>query len=225
MLDWLSTTPATSEIVPAPDAAARLMVGLLLGGAIAILYRMSHGGENAKAQSLCVTLVLLCALIAMVTMIVGGSVAKAFSLVGALSIVRFRTVVEDTRDTAFVIFSVIVGMGVGSGALLLPAAGVTIIGIAAVMLHRGARFWSPSRGLCELVLRLPTGSSPDELFKTYLANEFKHYRIVAAETTKQGSQIEYHFEVGLHRPDSLGDVIRKLALLDLVQGVELKGMN
>ena len=50
----------------------------------------------------------------MVTQVIGDNVARAFSLVGALSIVRFRTVVRDTQDTAYVIFAVAVGMAVGA---------------------------------------------------------------------------------------------------------------
>ena len=69
---------------------------------------------NDEAESFTVTLVLLTILIAMVTQVIGDNVARAFSLVGALSIVRFRTVVRDTQDTAYVIFAVAVGMAVGS---------------------------------------------------------------------------------------------------------------
>ena len=50
---------------------------------------------------------LLSILIAMVTQVIGDNIARAFSLVGALSIVRFRTVVRDTQDTAYVIFAVV----------------------------------------------------------------------------------------------------------------------
>src|SRR3712207_7408096 len=57
--------------------------------------------------------VLLAVLVALVTLVIGDSTARAFGLVGALSIVRFRTVVEDTRDTAFVIFAVALGMAAG----------------------------------------------------------------------------------------------------------------
>ena len=69
---------------------------------------------NEEAESFVVTLVLLTILIAMVTQVIGDNVARAFSLVGALSIVRFRTVVRDTQDTAYVIFAVAVGMAVGA---------------------------------------------------------------------------------------------------------------
>jgi hypothetical protein len=54
-----------------------------------------------------ITLALLSVLIAMSTQVIGDNVARAFSLVGALSIVRFRTVVRDTKDTAYVIFAVV----------------------------------------------------------------------------------------------------------------------
>jgi hypothetical protein len=70
------------------------------------------------------TLVLLCVLIAMVTQVIGDNVALAFSLVGALSVVRFRTAVRDTKDTAFVIFAVAVGMAIGAGQLVHVALGL-----------------------------------------------------------------------------------------------------
>src|SRR3712207_7596331 len=61
---------------------------------------------------------------AMVTQVIGDNIARAFSLVGALSIVRFRTVVRDTQDTAYVIFAVAVGMAVGAGHPMLAASGM-----------------------------------------------------------------------------------------------------
>jgi uncharacterized membrane protein YhiD involved in acid resistance len=74
-------------------------------------------------------------LIAMSTQVIGDNVARAFSLVGALSIVRFRTVVKDTRDTAFVIFSVVVGMAIGAGHLTVAIVGIIVAGIAAFVVR------------------------------------------------------------------------------------------
>src|SRR3982751_4547644 len=77
---------------------ARLVMALAMGAVIAwICDRTDRGGD--RGMSFPTTLVLLCALVAMVTQVIGDNVARAFSLVGALSIVRFRTVVRDTRDT------------------------------------------------------------------------------------------------------------------------------
>ena len=75
-----------------------------------------------EAESFVATLVLLTILIAMVTQVIGDNIARAFSLVGALSIVRFRTVVRDTQDTAYVIFAVAVGMAVGANHRWWPSA-------------------------------------------------------------------------------------------------------
>src|SRR3954454_24661098 len=75
----------------------RLLVALAMGGLIAwSFHRTDTGGD--RGRSFPTTLVLLCVLVAMVTQVIGDNVARAFSLVGALSIVRFRTVVRDTKD-------------------------------------------------------------------------------------------------------------------------------
>src|SRR6185295_13041366 len=81
------------------------------------------------------TLVLLSILIATVTQVVGESPARAFSLVGALSIIRFRTVVQDTQDTAFVIFAVVMGMAAGASAPWVAMIGLGIVSLAAVIMR------------------------------------------------------------------------------------------
>src|SRR3954463_9321802 len=114
----------------------RLLLAAVYGGCVAGVFRISYGHRKSDVSVMTTTLVLLSILVAMVSMVIGESVARAFSLVGALSIVRFRTVVEDTRDTAFVIFSVIVGMAAGAGLLLIPLIGIPVTGAAAMLLSR-----------------------------------------------------------------------------------------
>jgi len=98
-------------------------------------------------------------LIAMVTQVIGDNVARAFSLVGALSIVRFRTVVQDTKDTAFVIFAVIVGMAVGAGQYTVAVCGLAAVGAAAGLFRDRSGFALDSPGRLLLAVRL--GWSPD----------------------------------------------------------------
>ena len=103
-----------------------------------LIYRRTRTADET-APSFTVTLVLLSILIAMVTQVIGDNVARAFSLVGALSIVRFRTVVRDTQDTAYVIFAVAVGMAVGAGHPGLAVSGLGVIGFAALCDARAGR--------------------------------------------------------------------------------------
>ena len=108
----------------------RLIIAMLLGGVVT-RSTGSPAPADEIAPSFTVTLVLLSILIAMVTQVIGDNVARAFSLVGALSIVRFRTVVRDTQDTAYVIFAVAVGMAVGAGHPVLAISGIGVVAVAA----------------------------------------------------------------------------------------------
>ena len=116
----------------------RLVLAMLAGGLVTLIYRFTRAADET-APSFTVTLVLLAILIAMVTQVIGDNVARAFSLVGALSIVRFRTVVRDTQDTAYVIFAVAVGMAVGAGHPGLAICGLGVIAFAAARWRNGDR--------------------------------------------------------------------------------------
>jgi hypothetical protein len=109
--------------------AARLLLALAFGALVAAIYKWARK-NNESASSFPMTLVLLCVLIAMVTQVIGDNIARAFSLVGALSIVRFRTVVRDTKDTAYVILAVIAGMSAGAGNLWVAALGLASVTLA-----------------------------------------------------------------------------------------------
>ena len=130
MPDWLTRPFAGDAQLPAFDAEMRLLAALGFGFLIALIYRAVRGPRAAR-HTLLATLVLLTVLIAMTTIVIGDNVARAFAIVGALSIVRFRTVVEDTRDTAFVIFAVGVGLAVGAGYLVVPLLTLPIAFVAA----------------------------------------------------------------------------------------------
>ena len=122
MPEWLRDAVTAGEPLPPTSVLiGRVALAVVCGFLVAGVYTWTLGRRGEDGRTLRTTLVLLSVLIAVVTLVIGNSVARAFGLVGALSIVRFRTVVEDTRDTAFVIFAVAVGMAAG------PAAGLEIV--------------------------------------------------------------------------------------------------
>ena len=137
-LEWLSRVVDSTAVVPWETLLTRLVVALGLGLVINLVYHRTRLASGS-AGTFPTTLVLLCVLIAMVTQVIGDNVARAFSLVGALSIVRFRTVVRDTKDTAFVIFAVVVGMAVGAGQPVVALCGIAVVGFASMLLRDRAR--------------------------------------------------------------------------------------
>ena len=117
------------------DAVSRLLLSLILGIAVSGFYAYS-ARRRPEAMALGGTLVLLSVLITMVTMAVGENTAVAFTLVGTLAIVRFRTTVRDIRDTAFVIFAVAVGLAIGAGNPLVAVVGAVIVGFSSMVIAR-----------------------------------------------------------------------------------------
>ncbi len=223
MPDWLVDKVAV-DAPPSPRALfVRLVLALVFGVGVAIVYRFSHGRDKDDGLALATTLVLLSVLIAMVSMVIGNSVARAFSLVGALSIVRFRTVVDDTRDTAFVIFSVIVGMAAGAGLYWTAVVGLPVVGLASIGLSRfgnklgGARFAD-----CTLVVRLGLGRDPDALLSAVLARHLERQRVVAAGTARQGAALEVTYAVKLKSGSTMTGLVAELNQIDGVQSIDLR---
>ena len=115
-MDFLKQAATGGSPIEPALLVVRLLSAFALGLLAVGIYSIAckRAGRRADSSFLA-TLVLLSLLIALVTLVIGDNVARAFSLVGTLAIVRFRTVVEDTRDTAFVIYAVACGMCAGGG--------------------------------------------------------------------------------------------------------------
>jgi hypothetical protein len=202
----------------------RLVLALGLGHAVAAIYRRSRP-MNGEAESFVGTLVLLTILIAMVTQVIGDNVARAFSLVGALSIVRFRTVVRDTQDTAYVIFAVAVGMAVGANHPAVAVCGLVIVGVAAITmkLRDEAVMLAPGgENTLELTVRLALGQDPETLLAGPLQPWITARRLVSLGTARQGLSIEAVYSVAIRDERSAGQLVTALNRLEGVQSVMLR---
>jgi hypothetical protein len=202
--------------------AVRLVLALGLGLAIAAVYRRARP-MNDEAESFTVTLVLLTILIAMVTQVIGDNVARAFSLVGALSIVRFRTVVRDTQDTAYVIFAVAIGMALGANHPAVALCGLVIIGAAAVMLRKRGLTVLPPNGSMpyELHIRLAIGQDAEALLGPVLEEYTARRRLASVSTARQGLSLDTSYAVALRDAARSTALVNALNRLEGVQNVEL----
>jgi hypothetical protein len=204
------------------EIAGRLGLAAVAGLVVAAIAHFAHGHRKADAPQLLTTLVLLTVLIAMVTLVIGNSVARAFGLVGALSIVRFRTVVDDTRDTAFVIFAVIVGMAVGAGTLVVPVIGVPLVGLVAIALDRYRTTPAGTAPTHTLVVRLGLGRDPATVLGSVLDRYVAERSITACSTARQGAAMDITLAVTLAGPDTLlPQLVADLNQVEGVQSVEL----
>jgi hypothetical protein len=220
MPEFLKSALADGPSLSPVEVAMRLVAALLLGILVAWIYRCTRKGSDISA-SFPVTLVLLAILIAMVTQVIGDNVARAFSLVGALSIVRFRTVVRDTQDTAYVIFAVVVGMAVGAKDLWVALIGIVVVGFAAYLMMARAKVFSAAQPPFVLRLRIGLGYDLETLLGSTLAAHVQERELMSVATGKQGISLEVTYETRLRPERSPQDLVKALNLLEGVQRVEL----
>jgi len=219
MLEWLNKTvaaPSQDALLTPEVLAFRLALAAVLGVAVAVVYALTRKKTRSEAGPFFATLVLLTVLIALVTQVIGDSPARAFSLVGALSIVRFRTIVDDTRDTAFVIFAVAVGMAAGAGFFAMALVGIPVVGLTAALLA----LWGGTGAVAHpsrLVVRVALGVDPQALLGPPFDKHLKEVRFQAADTAKQGAAVDYTYLV---RPKPGVAAVALVGELNRVEGVQ-----
>jgi len=221
MLDFLTAAIGGGRAVAPVEIFARLMIALALGCVVAWTYRRTRDASEVS-PSFATTLVLLCILIAMVTQVIGDNIARAFSLVGALSIVRFRTVVRDTRDTAYVIFAVVVGMAVGANDPWVAGLGILVVVLAAFLLKPGAAAGSGPLPTFELRLRVGLGFDLDAKLGRLLDEWLVSRQLLSIGTVKQGSVLSVVYEAHLRSERSPADLMQALRRVEGVQSVDLQ---
>ncbi|MBO4366720.1 MAG: DUF4956 domain-containing protein, partial [Clostridia bacterium] len=118
---------------------AQIVIGLLVALVAAIfilfIYRLTMRGI-ALNRSFEVTLLLVTAISAMIVLTITSNLALSLGMVGALSIVRFRTAIKDASDTAFMFWAVAAGITAGAGFYLITAIGCLFIGIVTIVAVR-----------------------------------------------------------------------------------------
>lgn len=232
MPEWLQNAFASDQDVSVSTLIVRQLFALALGCVVGLVYRMAQASDGAggrrQRMEMLATLVLLTVLISMMTAVIGDNIARAFSIVGALSIVRFRTVVEDTRDTAFVIFAVAVGMAAGAGHILLPLVTIPIVAIAALLFR-------PSAAASKVAATSSVGTMPFQLtvrcgaafdvaprVREISGRVASSMTLTGIESARQGSAYEYEFALDLPTEDAAASLIAELNRLEGVQGVEIR---
>ena len=209
-----------------PEMAAgtlsvRLGLAMVFGLIIAGVFAISQKRTARETIPMITTLVLLTMLVAMTTIVIGDSVARAFGLVGALSIVRFRTVVEDTRDTSFVIFAVVTGMAMGAGHIIVCLIGVPLVSMVAISL--GAFGRSVIGTLTQrLEIRVGVGRDPQTMFNLAFDEHLASHMLHSVVSARQGASIDVIYRVRLKNPAGMFPLLKAIQAIEGVQSVDLR---
>ncbi len=222
MPDWLRQAFDNSQSVPWLTLLVRLVAALLLGSVVVGIHRTTRSQTSERTTTFSATLVMLCVLIAMVTQVIGDNFARAFSLAGVLSIVRFRTIVRDSKDTAFVIFAVVEGMAIGAGQSTVALIGLGTVAVAAAVFRDRAIEASASHHRKILAVKLVWSPEAESLLQGVLSKHTSNVQTHAASTIRQGSAMELTFGVTLLPTATLPQLVSELNRLDGVLSSEVR---
>lgn len=126
VLDNFDTTLSSGEIM------AGLAVAILAGLFVLLIYKFTMQQVSFN-RSFCVSLLLVSVISAMMVLTITSNLALSLGMVGALSIIRFRTAIKDASDTAFLFWSVAAGITAGAGYYVLTMLGCLAIGIVCLL--------------------------------------------------------------------------------------------
>jgi uncharacterized membrane protein YhiD involved in acid resistance len=201
-----------SAALTAGDVAITLLLSFALSTAIGWLYQATHRGVS-YTQSLVHTLVITGMVVAVVLLIVGSNLASAFALLGALSIIRFRNAVKETRDVGFVFFTIATGMAVGSRLYLLAAISTLLIGLAILIMTRFD--WYASRRASQILrVQVPHGLPLETWLGEVLPRYTSSSELISVDSVRGGSLAELTYSVGLKRQAKIQEFLSEIKTLN-----------
>ena len=127
------------EIFPTSglEIIANILTALACGMAIGWLYKRTYKGPGYSVAFVN-SIILLAMITAMVILVIGNNLARAFGLVGAMSIIRFRTAVKDTLDIVYIFFALVVGMAAGAGYHKIALLSTLVVGVVIFVLAQSS---------------------------------------------------------------------------------------
>ncbi|MCW5878538.1 MAG: DUF4956 domain-containing protein [Anaerolineales bacterium] len=194
------------------DITLMMALSFVLSAFIGWVYKITHRGTS-YTQSFVVTLVLNGMVVALVMMVVGSNIARAFSLVGALSIIRFRNAVKETRDVGFIFFTMAIGMAVGTRFYLLALVAALVISLMVVIMMRFNWF---AREMASQILRIevPNESQFDALFDKAFLKYTHSSELISVDSSQNGKMMELTYSLGLKRADKIQEFLEELRKLN-----------
>ncbi len=219
MRELLTSFQSLGQSLTIEEVILNLLLACGLGMLIVVVYRMTNR-HRASSVSFLLTLVILSMVVGLVMMVIGNSIARAFSLVGALSIIRFRTVVKDNRDIAFVFFALAAGMAAGVSAYVLALFGVGTI-LLMLLLIDFVRFGQTPKGLYLLRFQFFASELDSQAFQPLFETLLSNWRRISMRTVRMGQFLEYTFLVRLRKGVSEEQLIERLSTLEGMERVSV----
>ncbi|HAN21560.1 MAG: hypothetical protein A2Y15_09590 [Clostridiales bacterium GWF2_36_10] len=180
-----------SSTVSIPDIILSIGIAFLAGLFILLIYRMTFKGISFN-RSFEATLLMITAISSLIVLTISSNLALSLGMVGALSIVRFRTAIKDASDTAFMFWAVAAGITAGAGFFIVTILGSLIIGL---LTFSTLKIISNTASCYLLIVRANNDKGLDFVGRMLVENGIKH-RLSSMTENDRHHEIIYEISIG-----------------------------
>lgn len=170
-----------------------MLTALGLGLLISITYLLTCK-KKERSQSFLLSLVILPAIVAVVILLIGGNLARAFSMAGIFTLVRFRSVPGDSKNISLIFLAMAVGLAAGLGYLTLGAAVAIIISVVIIVFHLTG-FGGTKQQEMRLRIIIPEDMNYQNAFDDLFEKYTSFHEMQKVKTTNLGTLFELHYDV------------------------------
>lgn len=193
MLETLFNTTQISTTITFTTAIITIVMAILVGTLISFAY-IKTSEKGHISQNFALTMILLPAVIAIIIMLIGSNVARAFSLAGAFSIIRFRSAPGEPKDIAYVLFTLAAGLACGVGfygyAILF-----TVILCVVMFILNVTKFGRSKVTNKQLQITVPEDLDYDGAFDDIFRQYTSSYELKKVKTTAMGSLYQLVYNI------------------------------
>ncbi len=172
-----------------------IAVAVLLGFVISTVYFIITPRKDRSA-SFVLSLVILPTIVAVVIILIGGNLARAFSMAGIFTIVRFRSVPGDSKDISFVFLTMAVGLAIGLGYLTLSAVVTVVLGTVFVLVNKSG-FGISKQQEKRLRITIPEDMNYQGVFDEIFSKYTSHVQLMRVKTSNMGTLFELTYDIVL----------------------------
>jgi uncharacterized membrane protein YhiD involved in acid resistance len=206
---------SAGRIFSPEDIVLSLLLAFVLGQVLAWVYYFTHSGLS-YSRTFVQSLILITVVVAMVMAVIGNNIITAFGLMGALAIIRFRNIIKDTRDVAFIFCSLVIGMATGSQRYGIAIVGTIILTLIVLYLHlTGFGTHQPHNGF--LTFRLPGQIEPGHPLLDVLKRFCTRFTLISVQNGGFEGPAEYSYQLMIRNAAKNEQM---LAELEKIQGIE-----
>jgi len=189
-----------------------LIPALIIGFVISLVYLFTHK-KAGYSQAFCVSLILLSPIVAIVILLIGNNVARAFSLAGAFALIRFRSAPGDPKDIAFVFMSVVMGLACGMGYWLYAAIATAIILCVIIILHI-TNYAGKKGDTYTLKITVPETLNYVGAFDETLEKYTTSFKLARVKSVDFGALFELTFRVSLKNDNQMREMLDDLRAMN-----------